>query len=263
MKHLSKIFFVFVAVILFVTALTAQQVKIGIDEKLGATLPMNLQFRTSDGKTVSLNDIMNKPTLLALVYYECPSLCNPMQSELAWTIDKLQLEPGIDYQVVSISFDHKENSAIAAKWKTSYLKSIKRNIKPEDWVFLTGDSASIQKLTKTVGYHFKPYREQFNHASTIISISPEGKVCRYLFGTQFNPFDVKMALLEAKAGKTSPTISKLLQYCFSYDPSGRLYTLNITRIIGTIMLLCIGTFAAVLILKKKKIKRVKGVDIDG
>lgn len=252
MKNLLNIGFVLVAVFLFTKSVIAQQSSIGIDEKLGATLPLNLSFQTSEGKTVSLKEIINKPTLLALVYYECPSLCNPMQSEIAWTIDKLQLEPGADYQVISLSFDHKENSAVAAKWKANYIKSIKRNIKPEDWVFLTGDSISIMKLTKAVGYHFKPYREQFNHASAIITISPEGKVCRYLFGTQFNPFDVKMALLEAKAGKSNPTISKVLQYCFSYDPEGRIYTLNITRIIGTIMLLCVGVFAAVLFFKKKK-----------
>lgn len=252
MKNLFKVNFIAVILILLLCNIKGQQVSIGIDEKLGAYLPLNLQFQTSEGKTVSLKEIINKPTLLALVYYECPSLCNPMQSELAWTIDKLQLDPGTDYQVVSISFDHKENSKISAKWKTNYLKSIKRNFKPDDWIFLTGDSLAIQKLTETVGYHFKPYREQFNHASTIISISPEGKVCRYLFGTQFNPFDVKMALLEAKAGNTNPTISKFLQYCFSYDPEGRNYTLNITRIIGTIMLLCVGAFAAVLIFKKKK-----------
>ena len=252
MKNLSKVTFIGAILILSLCNIKAQQVSVGIDEKLGAALPLDLQFQTSENKTISLKDIINKPTLLALVYYECPSLCNPMQSELAWTIDKLQLEPGADYQVVSISFDHKENSAVAAKWKANYLKSIKRSIKPDDWIFLTGDSLSIKKLTETVGYHFKPYREQFNHASTIITISPEGKVSRYLFGTQFNPFDVKMALLEAKAGKTNPTISKFLQYCFSYDPEGRMYTLNITRIIGTIMLLCVGAFAAVLIFKKKK-----------
>ncbi|MHB8906058.1 MAG: SCO family protein [Melioribacteraceae bacterium] len=229
-----------------------KKIEVGIDEKLGNTLPLELQFQTSEGKTVALKDIITKPTLMALVYYECPGVCNPMQSELAWTIDKLQLEPGKDFQVISISFDHNETPAIAAKWKKNYLLTIKRKFDPNDWIFLTGDSLSIQKLTSACGFYFKPADKQFVHAATLIAVSPQGKISRYLFGTDFNPFDVKMALLEAESGKTSPTISKVLTYCFSYDPKGRQYTLNVTRIVGVVMLLGIGIFLSLLLFKKKK-----------
>jgi len=230
-----------------------KEIEVGIDEKLGNTLPLDLSFQTSEGKTVTLKDIINKPTLIALVYYECPGICNPMQNELAWTIDKLQLEPGKDFQVISISFDHKETPAVAAKWKKNYLMTIKRKFDPSSWLFLTGDSLSIKNLTDACGFHFKPADKQFVHAATLVTVSPQGKISRYLFGTDFNPFDVKMALLEAESGKTSPTISKVLQFCFSYDPAGRQYTLNITRIVGTVMLLGIGIFLSVLVLKKKKV----------
>jgi len=240
----------------------AQEIKVGIDEKLGAYLPLELKFTNSDGKEVQLSEVINKPTLLALVYYECPGICSPMQNEIAWLIDKVQLEPGKDYQVVSLSIDHHEDSKVAAKWKSNYLKTIKRKIDPNDWIFLTGDSLSIQKLTKTAGYYFEPYQKQFTHAGAIITISSEGKICRYLFGTQFNPFDVKMALIEAKAGKTNPTISKVLEYCFSYDPKGRQYTLNVTRIVGTIMLLGVGIFAFIVVFKRNKNKN-EGVEING
>ena len=229
-----------------------KKIEVGIDEKLGNTLPLELQFQTSEGKTVALKDIITKPTLIALVYYECPGVCNPMQSELAWTIDKLQLEPGKDFQVVSISFDHNETPAIAAKWKKNYLLTIKRKFDPNDWIFLTGDSLSIQKLTSACGFYFKPADKQFVHAATLVAVSPQGKISRYLFGTDFNPFDIKMALLEAESGKTSPTISKVLTYCFSYDPKGRQYTLNVTRIVGVVMLLGIGIFLSLLLFKKKK-----------
>lgn len=243
-------------------SLFAQELKIGIDEKLGTYLPLELKFTNSEGKSVKLSEIINKPTLLALVYYECPGICSPMQNEIAWLMDKVQLEPGKDYQVVSLSIDHREDSKVASKWKANYLKTIKKNISPNDWIFLTGDSLSIQKLTKTSGYYFEPYQNQYTHAGAIIAISPDGKICRYLFGTQFNPFDVKMALIEAKAGKTNPTISKVLEFCFSYDPKGRQYTLNITRIVGTVMLLGIGIFAFVVVFKKNKNKK-EGVEING
>jgi protein SCO1 len=244
--------FLILLFLIAVASFAQKKIEVGIDERLGNTLPLDLQFKNSDGETVSLKNIINKPTLIALVYYECPGICNPMQSELAWTIDKLQLEPGKDFQVISISFDHKETPEVAAKWKRNYLKTIKRKIESNDWLFLTGDSLSIFKLTQASGFYFKPADKQFVHAATLISISPNGKICRYLFGTDFNPFDVKMALLEAESGKTSPTISKMLQYCFSYDPNGRQYTLNITRIVGSIMLIGVGIFLCLLMLKKKK-----------
>lgn len=239
--------------IILPSKLSAQEkIEVGIDEKLGNTLPMELQFQTSEGKTVALRDVITKPTLIALVYYECPGVCNPMQSELAWTIDKLQLEPGKDFQVISISFDHNETPAIAAKWKKNYLMTIKRKFDQKDWIFLTGDSLSIQKLTSACGFYFKPADKQFVHAATLVTVTPQGKISRYIFGTDFNPFDVKMALLEAESGKTSPTISKVLTYCFSYDPKGRQYTLNVTRIAGAVMIIGIGIFLGVLLLRKKK-----------
>lgn len=258
---MMKKYFLITIIFLF-SNLFAQEIKVGVDEKLGAVIPLDLKFKNSDGKVVLLKDIINKPTLLALVYYECPGICSPMQNEIAWLIDKIQLEIGKDYQVVSLSIDHHEDSKVAAKWKTNYLKSIKRKVNENDWLFLTGDSLSIQKLTKTVGYYFEPYKKQFTHAGTLITISPEGKVCRYLFGIQFNPFDAKMALIEAKAGKTNPTISKVLEYCFSYDPKGRQYTLNVTRIVGTLMLLGVGIFAFIIFTKKNKNKN-QGVEING
>ncbi len=247
-----------IIIFLISNSLFAQKnIEVGIDEQLGNILPLDLKFQNSDGKTVALKDIINKPTILALVYYECPGLCNPMQNELAWTIDKLQLEPGKDFQVVSISFDNKETPVIAAKWKKNYLLTIKRKFDPNDWHFLTGDSLNIKKLTDACGFRFKPADKQYVHAATLIAISPQGKITRYMFGTNFNPFDVKMALLEAESGKASPTISKMLEFCFSYDPAGRQYTLNVTRIVGSIMLIGIGIFMSVLFIKKKRIKELK------
>ncbi|MFH1197329.1 MAG: SCO family protein [bacterium] len=240
-----------------------KHIEVGIDEKLGDVLPQGLEFKNSDGSAVLLSELINKPTILALVYYECPGICNPMLSELAWTAEKIELAPGEDFQIISLSFDHNETPEVAAKWKKNYFDGMKGKYPEKDWYFLTGDSITIKKLTDAVGFYFKPDGQDFRHASTLITISPGGKVCRYIFGTTFNPFDMKMALLEAEAGKSSPTISKVLQFCFSYDSNARNYTLNVTRIIGTIMLLCVGIFLGVLTLKKKKNKKSEGVVVDG
>ena len=234
--------------------------EVGIDEQLGKTVPLDTRFVTSTGDTVTMKQVIDKPVLLALVYYECPGICSPMLNDLSWVMDRMELEPGTDYKAVSLSFDYRETPAIAAKWKKNYLHSIKRNFPDSDWVFLTGDSVNIKKFTDAVGFHFKPTKDSnYVHAATVIAISPEGKISRYLFGIQFNPFDMKMALLEAKAGKSNPTITKVLQLCFSYDPAGRRYTVDVTRIAGVVMLLALGIFTMTVVLKKKKVKKNEGV----
>ena len=232
------------------------QIEVGIDEKLDSYLPLELEFKNADGESVKLGDIIDRPVLLSLVYYECPGICNPLLTELAAAIDKVDLAPYEDFKMLSISFDHRETPEIALRWKKNYLSSIKRNFPNDSWNFLTGDSVTIKKLTNAVGFYFRRDGDDFSHAGSVIAISPDGKITRYIFGTTFNKFDLKMALIDAEAGKSSPTIAKMLQFCFSYDREGRTYTLNITRIIGTVMLLAVGMFLSVLLFKKKKEKKV-------
>ena len=229
-----------------------KEIEVGVDEKLGDYLPLDAEFVTSENDTVTLDEIINTPVLLALVYYECPGICNPLLTDLASRLPKVDLAPGKDFEVITLSFDHHETPEVAAKWKKNYLLTIENSFPAENWTFLTGDSVNIRKVTDALGFYFKPDDKQFVHAGTVVAIAPDGKICRYLFGITFNRFDIKMALLEAEAGKTNPTIAKMLQLCFSYDPQGRTYSLNVTRIVGTLMLLVVGVFLIVLVKRKKK-----------
>ena len=235
-----------------VVAQTSPKIQVGIDEKLGSYIPLDTKFVTSENDTITMAELITKPTLISLVYYQCPGICSPLLTELGWVANKIDLKPVKDFQVVSLSFDHHENSQIAKKWKENYLKGIKGKFPPNAWIFLTGDSINIKKFTDAVGFYFKPDKKEFVHAGTVLTLSPKGKISRYIYGTEFNPFEMKMALLEAESGKSSPTSAKILQFCFSYDPKGRSYTLNLTRIIGSVMLLTVGIFLVFLIKKKKK-----------
>lgn len=247
--------FLILSLLLILTGFsTAQQeqIEVGIDEQLGAFLPMDAEFVNSYGDTVNLGQVINKPTLLALVYYECPGICSPLLTELAWVAGKIDLVPNEDFKILTLSFDHRETSELSSKWKKNYLAGMKEPFPKDAWSFLTGDSVTIKKVTDAVGFRFKPVNEDYTHAGALIAISPKGKISRYVFGLTYNQFDLKMALIDAESGKTNPTIAKVLQYCFSYDPEGRRYSLNITRIIGTFTLLGVGLFLSILIFKKKK-----------
>jgi protein SCO1/2 len=225
---------------------------VGIDENLGGYLPMQSKVVDETGKTVLLKDIINKPTILMFVYFECPGLCTPLMSEIAAKVSKLDLEPGKDYQVVSLSFDPTETAPLAAGKKKNYLHAIGRPFPEDAWRFLTADSAVIKAITDSAGFRYKKEGDAYIHAGAIIMISPDGKITRYLLGTEFLPFDMKMGLIEAAEGRPTPTIAKVLQFCFKYDAQGRKYALNVTRVFGTIIILGAIAFVLVLTLKKKK-----------
>ncbi len=227
--------------------------EIGFDEKLGEIIPLDLKFLDEHGQTVTLKQLFDKPVLLCLVYYRCPGLCSPLLKGVADVVDHVDLEPGKDFRVVTISFDPKESYITASEKKNNYLASMKkRRLNDDAWRFMVGDSLSVAKITDAVGFRYLPQGNDYMHGAAVMTISPQGKIARYLYGTEFQPFDVKLALIEASEGRTGPTISKLMKLCYSYDPEGKTYVLNITRIAGGGVLFFIAVFFTVFVIKKKK-----------
>ncbi len=226
--------------------------EVGFDEKLGEEVPLDLKFLDEHGQAVSLKQLFDKPVLLCLVYYRCPGLCSPLLKGVAEVVDKIDLEAGNDFRIVTISFDPKETYLTAAEKKNNYLASMKKQIPYDSWSFLIGDSLNVAKITDAVGFRYMPQGNDYIHGAALMSISPQGKIARYLYGITYQPLDVKMALIEASEGRTGPTISKLLQICYSYDPEGKTYVLNITRIAGGSVMFFIAIFVLVFVIRKKK-----------
>ncbi|MDH3215656.1 MAG: SCO family protein [Candidatus Krumholzibacteria bacterium] len=211
--------------------------EIGIEEKLGDFVPMQLGFLDASGDSVFLGDIVDKPTIMTLVYYHCPSVCKPLLGGIVEVVDKSDLKAGEDYNLLTISFDERDTPESATTIKTNFTNSLKKDIVQGGWRFLTADSVTIAHLTDAVGFRFKRDNEDFAHGTSLIVLSPDGKIVRYLYGMRFMPFDLKMAVTEATKGTVAPSIARVLQYCFSYDPAGRRYALNVTRVMGTGILL--------------------------
>jgi protein SCO1/2 len=143
---------------------------------------------------------------------------------------------------LTIIFDDRETPEMAAAKKENFLSELKRRIDPAGWRFFTGDSANIYRLTGAAGFYFKRDREMWIHPTTLIAVSPKGKITRYLYGVNQLPMDVKLAIMEASAGTTGPTIAKVLNFCFAYDPVGKHYVFNIVRVSVLIILLLTGIF---------------------
>ncbi len=227
------------------------KIEVGIIEKLGDYIPTDVFFYDETGDSVALKDLIDKPTILSFVYFRCPTICPRMLAELSLLLEKIDLTPGTDFNLITISFDPTDTPANAADKKMNFMKSIQRPIPETAWRFLTGDINNIARITEAVGYRFKKDRQDFIHPSGIIALAPDGKIIRYIMGLSYLPFDVKMALIEAAEGRVGPTINKVLLYCFSYDPQGRTYAMNVTKITGTIILFLVAVFAIFLIVKSR------------
>ncbi len=233
-----------------------REVEIGIIEKLGETVPLDLKFFNERNDTVTLGSMITKPTILSFVYFDCPGLCSPLLDGIADVISRMDLSLGKDFNIITISFNTKDTPEKARQKKLNFVQKIKEKDRA-NWFYLTGELGNIQKITEAAGFRYKPTGLDFAHPSTIIMLSPQGKITRYLYGITYLPFDVKMAVVEAQKGLTRPTSSKLLDYCFAYDPQSRSYTLQITKLIGAFTLI-IGLFfvAYLLISAKKKSSKV-------
>lgn len=230
-------------------------VELGIYEKLDEYISDDLVFTDETFEEINIKESIDKPTILALVYYECPGICSPLLNGLAEAMDRTDIELGEDYQVYTISFSHTENPTLARKKKKTYEKLVSHGDTENSWKFFTGDSLTIYRLLDDVGYKVKKEGKEYIHPGTIIVLSPDGKVTRYLYGsTYFLPFDLKMAIVEAAEGRSGPTINKVLKYCFSYDPEGQKYVFNMTKVSGTIILLLAASLLFSMIFKGRKRK---------
>jgi protein SCO1/2 len=205
---------------------------VGIDQNLGAQVPLNIPFTDEAGKTVQLSDYLKKkPAILVLAYYECPMLCTLVLNSVGETSKKMSLKLGVDYQIITVSINPKETPKLAASKKASYISRYATGHE-DGWHFLTGSQDSISKLAAAVGYRYKldPKTGQYNHATDIMVLTPAGKISHYFMGIEFSARDVRLALVAASDGAIGNPMDKILIYCCNVDLTTGKYTASIWKI---------------------------------
>ena len=216
---------------------------VGVDEHLGRLVPAELTFVDHQQIRRSLADCIDRPTILILVFFHCPGTCGMIQSGVARTIKDVPLVLGKDYRILTVSFDDEEPVGLAAETRSNYVAMVGRPVADEDWRYMTGDAASITQLCDAVGFRYeKQGHHSFVHPNLITVLGRDGKIIRYLYGTEFPPLDVGMALTEAARGTPSLSIRKMVSYCFAYDPAKRRYAFRLFRVVGAVTLAVLGVF---------------------
>jgi len=254
MKKFSLLIFILSFISSMSIAQVDQSPEVGVVEHLGSTIPLDLKFVNDKFETITLKQLINKPTILSFVYFDCPGLCSPLLEGLGDVISKTDMVLGKDYQVITISFNFRDTPQKAKEKKKRFTERYAKG-KSDGWIFLTTDSATIFNITHATGFITKAVGLDFVHPTAIIAISPQGKITRYLYGITFQPIDFKMALIEANKEQPRPSIQKVLMLCYSYDPQGQRYTLDVLKVAGILMLFFIFIFVIVYLIKPKKKNR--------
>ncbi len=251
MKNLTLLLCILLTI--FITTRAEEPKKIGVIEHLDEYLPNDIKLINIEGDTLLLSNIIkNKPTVFNFVYYRCPGVCTPLMDGITEVVNLSEMKLGEDYQIVTVSFDYNESYELAKKKRNNYSLLVEKDGFEEGWLFFTADSSNVAKLTNATGFSYKRTGNDFIHTAGLILISPEGKITRYLNGTYFLPFELKLAVIEASKGIPGPTVNRILQFCYSYDPVGQSYVLNITTVAGILLIVIAGLVFFVLLVKPKR-----------
>lgn len=231
--------------------------EVGVDEKLGAIIPLSTTFVDESGTKVPLSDFLgrDRPVILWLGYYECPMLCDKMSAGMVGAVRGIQLDAGKEFSILNVSIDPNESAALARAKKATYLKELGQPGNAAAWNLLTGSPESIKALSDVVGYKFKKVEldgeTQYAHPAVLVVLSPQGKVTRYLYpiasaGVQFDSRTMQLSLIEASEGKIGSVVDRVMLTCLRYDAHTGKYTyvaVNMMRWAGAIT---IAIMAAIL-----------------
>ncbi len=222
--------------------------QVGVDQKLGVQVPLDLVLRDESWRSVKLGDLFEgKPVILTLNYYNCKNICSTELDDLIGKLGDVAFEVGKQYTIVSVSINPRETPQIASLTKKSFVKRYARPGVDQAWHFMTADEAAIQTLTETVGfrYAYNADLDEYAHPAAIMVLTPEGKVAQYLYSPVYSATDLRLALVESSQNKIGTVVDKVLLYCYRYDPTAGKYSaaiLNIIRLGGVVTMLALGVF---------------------
>jgi protein SCO1/2 len=223
--------------------------EVRIEEKLGQALPLDTTFTDWRGRPFTLRQAFDgrRPVVLAMVYYECPMLCGLMLSSMAKSFRQNGLALGEDFEAVTISFDPAEKPGLAAERRRGYLQSVGLADAGEGWPFLVGTEDASRRVSDALGFYYKydQVSGEWAHMAAVFVITPDGRISRYLYGIDYAPKDLRLALVEAGGGKVGTSFDRILLTCFRYDPASRKYqpyAFGIVRLGGALTLVFLAAF---------------------
>lgn len=222
---------------------------VGVDERLGEDIPLDLVFRDEDGQEVTLGQFFDgtRPVVLTMTYHDCPMLCNLILDGVTRTLTDFAWTPGEEFVILSVSFSENDTPELASNAKRRYVREMGREEAAAGWHFLTGDQSSIDALASAIGFQFKWVESQqdYAHPSVLVFAGGTGHISRYLYGIEFPQRTFRTALVEASEGQVGTTLDRVILFCFQYDANANSYVVhavNLMKMGGLLTMLILGAF---------------------
>jgi len=238
--------------------------KIDVVEHLGNGVPLDIKLTDDAGHDATLHDYCDgrTPVILVMGYYSCPMLCNMVLNGVVEAAKKIDWLPGKEYRIVFVSINPLEPISMAAAKKANYLESYGKPETKDGWVFATATETDSRRLADAIGfkYYYDEKQKQYAHPAVLTILTGTGVVSRYLYGIEFKPRDLRMALLEASKGNIGSTVDRIILYCYHYDPNAGGYVLfaaNVMKLGGAATLLILGAFLSLLWIRERKRKATR------
>lgn len=233
------------------------EVDVDIVERLNEPVPAGLTFASASGQPITLGELRRgRPTLVALVYYRCPVLCGLLLGGLAKSLSGLGWHLGREYDVVTVSLDPSEPVSLAAEKRRGFLQAL--GVADGPWHFLTGQAPAIDALAEALGFQFRydGTTRQFAHVAALAVLTPDGRVSRYLYGVEFEPLKLKLAVFEAAGGRVGTSFERVLLRCWKWSPAQKHYELFVMRYfrVGGVLIVC-GVGGLLLALWRRELRR--------
>ncbi|HUH11803.1 MAG TPA: SCO family protein [Longimicrobiales bacterium] len=233
--------------------------EVGFDQRLGESLPLDVELRDENGRAVTLATYFkDRPVVLSVVYYECPMLCTLTLNGLVSALATLSFDVGREFEVVTVSFDPREGPELARAKKAAYLRRYERPGAAEGWHFLTGDEEALRAVTSSIGFRYAwdERTQQFAHPAGLVVLTPEGRISRYIYGVEYAPKDLRLALVESAAGRIGSAVDQVLLFCYEYDPETGRYGAVIMRLVrlGGVLTLA-GLGGLIFVLRRSERRR--------
>jgi len=231
---------------------------VGLDQRLGEQVPLDLAFRDEAGRSVTLSDYFGgTPVILVPAYHTCRNLCPLVLDGLVKSLRALSLRIGEHFTVITVSIDPRDTPASAASKKAMVVQRLARPGVADGWHFLTGEETSIQPLARSIGlrYGIDAKTDEYPHASGILVLTPRGGISRYFYGIEYSPRDLRLALVEASDNRIGSLVDQVLLRCYRYDPAAGTYAVSIMKVVrlaGVATILALGAFVAVMVRRERR-----------
>lgn len=226
-------------------------------QHLNERLPLDVPFKDEYGRDVTIGQYFTgqRPVILAFVYYQCPMLCSLVMNGISSSLRALpSFTAGEDFDVVLVSFDPRDKPPAALEKKQKLLDYWKTGSQSGGWHLLTGDEASIVRITQATGfsYQWDKVTGQFAHPSGVLVATPDGTLSRYFYGVEYSPKELRMALVESGQGKIGRLVDELLLFCYHYDPETGRYGATVMNLVRLGGILTVGAMVTFFVLMRRR-----------